>query len=52
VVAALRVGPLTPEEARRATGWPDEADRADRVCAALVVEGVARVDPDGRLRLA
>ena len=52
VVAALRVGPLGPEEARRATGWPDDADRADRVCASLVVDGVARVGRDGRLRLA
>ena len=52
VVDALRAGPLSPEAARRATGWPDDAGRADRVCRSLVADGVAAFGPDGRLRLA
>jgi A/G-specific adenine glycosylase len=52
VVTALREGALSLEEARQATGWPDDPDRAERVCRGLVADGVARMGPGGRLELA
>jgi len=35
----------------RAAGWPDDPERAERVAATLVTDGLATVDDDGTLRL-
>ena len=50
LVAALRRGPLPLAELAAAAGWPDDADRARRVAAALVAEGLA-VREEAGLRL-
>jgi A/G-specific adenine glycosylase len=45
LVAALRRGPVAQTNLARAMGWEDDAERAARVAATLVVDGLAiRVD--------
>lgn len=39
---ALRRGPVPVDEVDRAAGWPDEHERAGRVAAGLVSDGLAR----------
>lgn len=51
LVDALRRGPVAPSDVAMAMGWPDDPDRARRVAATLVVDGLAVADPDGTLRL-
>lgn len=51
LVAALRRGPVAPAQLATVMGWPDDADRAGRVAATLVADGLAVDDPDGTLRL-
>jgi A/G-specific adenine glycosylase len=51
LVAALRAGPLAPGEVATAAGWPEDAERAWRVVATLIGDGLAEQGPDGRLRL-
>ncbi len=41
LVAALRAGPVPVEAVAGACGWPDDPDRAERVAAALVADGLA-----------
>ena len=38
---ALRQGAVAPERLAQACGWPDDPDRAARITAALVAEGLA-----------
>ena len=51
---ALRRGGVTPPALAGACGWPDDPARAERIAAALVIEGFARwsggADPFLRLR--
>ncbi len=50
LVDALRRGPVGPHGLAAAAGWPDDADRARRVAATLVADGLA-VYHAGGLRL-
>ena len=50
LVAALRHGPVPAARVPTVMGWPDDAERAVRVAATLVVDGLAVVD-GGRYRL-
>ena len=45
LVDALRAGPVEPGALAGAMGWPDDAERAERVAATLVADGLAEVDP-------
>ncbi len=52
LVDALRLGPVAPDEVAAAAGWPDDVDRAERIAAGLVTDGLAvRDDASGALRL-
>jgi A/G-specific adenine glycosylase len=51
LVDALRRGPVPEAALAAVAGWPDDAARARRVAATLVVDGLAEVGPDGHLRL-
>ena len=46
LVDALREGPVPVGRLAAVMGWPDEPDRADRVAATLVSDGLAVVDDD------
>lgn len=50
LVTALRAGPVPRSRLAMVTGWPDEPERADRVAAALVADGLAE-EVDGVLVL-
>jgi hypothetical protein len=50
LVDALRAGPVTAAALPAACGWPDDPDRAQRVAAGVVADGLAVVDR-GQLRL-
>jgi A/G-specific adenine glycosylase len=52
LVAALRGGSVPADRVAEAMGWPGEAERAVRVAAALVTDGLVVVDRDGSYRLA
>ena len=43
LVDALRLGPVPLAGVASAAGWPDDAERADRVAAGLVADGLAVV---------
>jgi A/G-specific adenine glycosylase len=47
LVARMRSGPVTDGGLAEAMGWPDDGDRARRVAATLVADGLAVVGPDG-----
>ena len=52
LVAALRRAPVAAADVPAATGWPDDPDRARRVAAGVVTDGLAvPVDEDGSLAL-
>jgi A/G-specific adenine glycosylase len=51
LVEALRAGPVARADLARATGWPDDPERARRVAATLVADGLAEVDGSGGYRL-
>lgn len=51
LVDALRRGPVAPGDLAVAMGWPDAPDRAARVAATLLVDGLAVADPAGLLSL-
>jgi A/G-specific adenine glycosylase len=51
LVDALRNGPVLSNELAGAMGWPDDPDRARRVAATLVSDGLAEVLSDGALTL-
>ncbi len=44
LLAALRSGPVLLVDVAAVMGWPAEGDRATRVSASLVTDGLARVD--------
>jgi A/G-specific adenine glycosylase len=52
LVEALRAGPVAPGALADATGWPDDAERSQRIAAGLLAEGLIARDDDGWLRLA
>lgn len=52
LVDALRRGPVASSDLATAMAWPAEPDRAARVAATLVADGLAVVDGDGTHRLA
>jgi A/G-specific adenine glycosylase len=52
LVAALRQGPVPAGAWAEAAGWPDEPDRAARIAARLIRDGLAELDAAGSLRLA
>ena len=51
LVAALREAPVRPAALAAVMGWPADPDRAERVAATLVVDGLVVRDPDGAVRL-
>lgn len=51
LVAALRMGPVSPRRLPAACGWPEDAGRARRVVDSLVSEGLARRGPGGVVTL-
>jgi A/G-specific adenine glycosylase len=51
LVDALRIGLVPAAHLARATGWPDDPDRARRIAESLVADGLAAwVGPDLSLR--
>jgi A/G-specific adenine glycosylase len=50
LVRALRAGPVATDRVADVMGWPDDPERAARVAATLVADGLA-VDDGGALRL-
>ncbi len=51
LVDALRRGPVAPGEVATAMGWPDQPDRAARVAATLLADGLAVGGGAGVLQL-
>jgi A/G-specific adenine glycosylase len=51
LVHALRVGPVAAEQLAVAMGWPDDPERARRVAATVVADGLAAQDGSGRFTL-
>lgn len=51
LVDALRVSAVSAVDLAAVMGWPDDPDRAHRVAATLVVDGLATVTADGTYRL-
>ncbi len=51
LVAAVRSGPVSAGLLAQVMGWPDDPDRARRVAAGVVADGLVHVDGDGTLRL-
>lgn len=51
LVKALRAGPLPASSAADALGWPEAPDRAAKVLAGLVADGLVVEGSDGLLRL-
>ena len=51
LVAAVRSGPVPSEDLARVMGWPDDPDRARRVAATVVADGLVDLDADGSHRL-
>lgn len=51
LVDALRRGPVDAGALPAVMGWPDDPERASRVAARVVADGLAEVDPRGRFRL-
>ncbi|MCB0959851.1 MAG: A/G-specific adenine glycosylase [Acidimicrobiales bacterium] len=51
LVDALRLGPVRAADVARVAGWPDDPERAGRVAASLVADGLAIADEVGTLRL-
>jgi A/G-specific adenine glycosylase len=45
LVTALRRGPVRHHDVAAVMGWPDDAERAARVVAGLVADGLVTVDP-------
>jgi A/G-specific adenine glycosylase len=51
LVDALRWGRLRSDQVAAAAGWPDDPERAGRVAAGLVADGLVARDRSGTLRL-
>jgi A/G-specific adenine glycosylase len=52
LVEALRAGDVPAGDLAAVMGWPDDAERSERVAATLVRDGLVAVDADGTRRLA
>ncbi len=50
-IDALRLGPVREEDLPAIMGWPDQPERAERVAAGLMAEGMVVRLSSGRLRL-
>ncbi|MFN0025987.1 MAG: A/G-specific adenine glycosylase [Acidimicrobiales bacterium] len=50
LVAALRAGPVRAAEVAHIMGWPQDPERANRVAATVLADGLAQLD-DGHYRL-
>ncbi|HEY1988916.1 MAG TPA: A/G-specific adenine glycosylase [Acidimicrobiales bacterium] len=50
-IDALRLGPVREEDVPAVMGWPKEPERAERVAAGLLAEGMVERMGTGRLRL-
>jgi A/G-specific adenine glycosylase len=46
LIAALRHGPVHPDQLPSACGWPEDPGRAGRVAEGLVAEGLVRRKPN------
>ena len=51
LVDALREREVTPDQVAGATGWPDDPERAGRIVAGLIDDGLVARGRDGRLHL-
>jgi hypothetical protein len=51
LVDALRKEDVPPEQVAAAAGWPDEPDRAERIVAGLIGDGLVARDHLGVLSL-
>ena len=51
LVTALRAGPVAVDRLAAVMGWPGDEERAGRVAAGLVDDGLARREGDGTYRL-
>lgn len=51
LVEAIRGGPVSSAALAEAMGWPDDPDRAGRVAAGVVADGLAVIGPDGSFSL-
>ncbi len=51
LVDALRAGVVPADTVPDVVGWPEDPERAGRVVAALVAEGLVVADRSGTLRL-
>jgi A/G-specific adenine glycosylase len=51
LVDALRRGPVSPGDLAGTMGWRDDPDRAERVAATVVADGLAALDATGALHL-
>lgn len=51
LVAALCRGPVAPVQLASVMGWPDDDERAKRVAATVVADGLATTAPDGAFTL-
>lgn len=51
LVDALRVGPIAPLGLAAAMGWPEDAERAERVAQSVRADGLAVVDTTGTWHL-
>ncbi len=51
LVEALRSGPVAADDLAAAMGWPGDVERATRVTATLVTDGLAVTDEDGHWHL-
>ncbi len=47
LVDVLRLGPVPAEDLARVMGWPDDPERAARVAATVVADGLAQIDDAG-----
>ncbi|MCU1352265.1 MAG: hypothetical protein JWM05_1474, partial [Acidimicrobiales bacterium] len=52
LVDALRQGSVPASGVAAAMGWPEDPERATRVAATLLADGLAEVAADGAWRLA
>ncbi len=51
LIDALREQEVAPDQVAGATGWPDDPERADRIVAGLIDDGLVARGRNGRLRL-
>jgi hypothetical protein len=47
----MRAAPVQADDLAAVMGWPEDVDRAERVAATLVADGLAVRSPSGTYRL-